>query len=1204
MSTRNAVNFTGGGNAGFQLGINHGNITNNNCDTADSDCLKALRLTDPRDDKRRIRDTKGGLLLDSSRWILEHPDFRQWRTDDQSRLLWIKGDPGKGKTMLMIGITEELERERELEQCNQPEQPTSPVTLLAYFFCQGTDSNLNNSTAVLRGLIFHLAIQHQSLTKHLRKEYNHSGSKLFEGPNAFFALSRILGNMLRDPSVGRAYVFIDALDECDTELEQLLNLIVEYASAFSTKWIVSSRNIPEIEELLEPANEKVRLSLELNHKSIAAAVRVYIDHEVAELTRLKSYDPDTEHNITESLRTKADDTFLWVALVCQNLRKVPQWRALETLEKFPSGLHPLYRRMMEQIKKEHPKDLDLFYQILAAIALVYRPVTLIELGTLIKFPSGMFKTAEGLEDIIKRCGSFLTVRSGRVYIIHLSAKDYLEDRETATLYPHGRSEIHRGIFMQSLHTMSNVLHRDMYRLRMPSCSVNDTKTPEPDPLATVRYSCIYWVDHLNDASRQTKLFDVEPTNTFLKNHSLHWIEALSLLRSLGTGIVAAAKILSLAEVNIGDEGGPSQQRSKLAELAYDIWRFLRQFKTGLEAYPLQVHALAIIFSPTHSLIKQISHDGEASWLSTRPLMQTYWSACLQTLEGHEADIVSMVSSADGKQVASVDLHGEIRVWDLATGECVKILEYIQFHKATLPMTFSPDGRWLASGYGDGTVGIWDLATSACFKMLGSHGDNVESVAFCHDAKQLVSVSGDAMLKIWDTTTRECIQTQRGGGSPIKQIVISPNGKWLMSLSESLDTIRVWDVATGRDGRVLSCPGNFSVSSMAFSPVNKQAAVGFRNGIVGVWDVIPGRFRQILELTHYSVTSVDFSLNGKKVAAVDCDAVRLSDATADGCLQRFKIDVDGVNSVIFSPDMDQMVTGCEDGEIRVWDMTMGRRLHTLGRSTEEVPIPGHDNVVVSIAISPDGSRVASGSEHGTVLTWATDRGLHCFGGHLRIDQDTSGCGWVCELKFSPDSKQFLSIHEIGLVRLWDATTGRCLHTLDRQGEGTIYSIVVAFSPDSKQVMSVSRNGILRAWDTATGRCLHMHNCGDYYSPHSATFSPDGKLVALNFGLRVQIWDTAPCSHRQTLKGAGCNGLDYRSKVCSMNFSLDNKRIVTAHPDFNVRIWDITNGMCLRTLHSNLDNEHSSVSSPDGVFCVPAPISSIRLTSSFAETGLLQ
>ncbi|KAH7112761.1 hypothetical protein B0J13DRAFT_488823, partial [Dactylonectria estremocensis] len=77
-------------------------------DDKDKQCLKDLRETDPRDDKTRIQETKGGLLRDSYRWILNHGDFQQWRHNSQGQLLWIKGDPGKGKTMLLCGIIDEL----------------------------------------------------------------------------------------------------------------------------------------------------------------------------------------------------------------------------------------------------------------------------------------------------------------------------------------------------------------------------------------------------------------------------------------------------------------------------------------------------------------------------------------------------------------------------------------------------------------------------------------------------------------------------------------------------------------------------------------------------------------------------------------------------------------------------------------------------------------------------------------------------------------------------------------------------------------------------------------------------------------------------------------------------------------------------------------------------------------------------------------
>ncbi|KAM0473872.1 hypothetical protein ACHAPX_007920 [Trichoderma viride] len=169
-------------------------------DKESSDCLKDLHQTDPRDDKTRIQRTKGNLLKDSYRWALDHNDFKQWRDNPQYRLLWIKGDPGKGKTMLLCGIIDEIE---------------SSITMhcLSYFFCQATEVRLRNATAVLRGLIYMIVIQRPLLISHVREKYDSSGKKLFNDGNAWEALSKILMAILKDPRLNDAILVIDALDE-------------------------------------------------------------------------------------------------------------------------------------------------------------------------------------------------------------------------------------------------------------------------------------------------------------------------------------------------------------------------------------------------------------------------------------------------------------------------------------------------------------------------------------------------------------------------------------------------------------------------------------------------------------------------------------------------------------------------------------------------------------------------------------------------------------------------------------------------------------------------------------------------------------------------------------------------------------------------------------------------------------------------------
>jgi hypothetical protein len=333
------------------------------------------------------------LLADSYRWILENFCFQQWRYDKQSRLLWIKGDPGKGKTMLLCGIVDELNK------------PTVGTALLSYFFCQATDLRINKATAVLRGLIYMLIGQQPSLISYVRAKYDQAGKMLFEDANTWVALSEILTNILHDSTLQSTYLIIDALDECEKNRPELLAFIAQNSSVSSrVKWIVSSRNWPDIEEQINTANQKMKFSLELNEKSISMAVNTYIEWKIKQLVNQKGYNINTQDAVQRHLLLNANNTFLWVALVCQQLAdpNVRRHHMLAKLDAFPPGLNDLYGRMMGQIRDS--EDAKLCKRILAVVLVVYRPVTLDELESFVDMPTGA-----SLTEIIELCGSFLTL---------------------------------------------------------------------------------------------------------------------------------------------------------------------------------------------------------------------------------------------------------------------------------------------------------------------------------------------------------------------------------------------------------------------------------------------------------------------------------------------------------------------------------------------------------------------------------------------------------------------------------------------------------------------------------------------------------------------------------------------------------------------------------------------------------------------------
>jgi NACHT domain len=300
-------------------------------------------------------------------------------------------------------------------------------------------------------------------------------------------LDEVFSDVLQDPSLKSAYIIVDALDECVTDLPKLLNFIAQKSTLSRVKWIVSSRNWPEIEEWLETVGQK--LSLELNADSVSTAIRFFIEHKVHQLAKQKSYKAEARDAVFRYLSSNADITFLWVALVCQNLEQTPRSRAVARLTAFPPGLDSLYGRMVDQIRSSD--DAVLYKQILATTAVVYRPLTLHELASVAETLEDFSDSLDSLQEIVCLCGSLLTVREDTVYFVHQPAKDYLLKRAFAKIFPTGQEEVHHSIFSKIIQVMLKTLRRDFYCLQSPGFPIEKVKQLDLDPLAASRHSCVY-----------------------------------------------------------------------------------------------------------------------------------------------------------------------------------------------------------------------------------------------------------------------------------------------------------------------------------------------------------------------------------------------------------------------------------------------------------------------------------------------------------------------------------------------------------------------------------------------------------------------------------------------------------------------------------------------------------------------------------------
>jgi hypothetical protein len=394
--------------------------------------------------------------------------------------------------MILCGIIDKLQQESK----NGMSHGWKPI----YFFCQANDNQFNNATSLVRGLLESLFDEHRKL----RDKMNRTDISYHLDLNSFDMLRNTLMKALEDPDLPGLYLIVDALDECQHELQDLKKLLqliadVSNLSSVRIKVLVSSRPSEIIENELNPLQQKIVLSLESDQSSISESVQLYILHKVKELADKKRYDEALRHVVQQHLESNAQGTFLWVALVCKALEGIDVLarHTLQILEaKFPAGLENFYAKMMEDLNKSR-EDADVCKQILAIACVVYRPINWDEMVSLLGQPD-----LQGAKSIIASCGSFLTMQKQKdtevISFVHQSAKEFLLENTIARrqILPFDVDHQHYRIFSISLQNLSRTLERDMYKLKEPGFHKSLVSPPKPDPLTEVRYSCVYWADHL------------------------------------------------------------------------------------------------------------------------------------------------------------------------------------------------------------------------------------------------------------------------------------------------------------------------------------------------------------------------------------------------------------------------------------------------------------------------------------------------------------------------------------------------------------------------------------------------------------------------------------------------------------------------------------------------------------------------------------
>ncbi|KAI1758442.1 WD40-repeat-containing domain protein [Xylaria castorea] len=1169
-------------------------------DSKNGKCLKDLFVVDPRNNMRTIMQNKEDLLADVYKWIFhsdEYAAFTDWGDKaspfPECRLLWITGSAGTGKTMLLMGIIEELQR-----------QFSSLTPRLSYFFCQATKTNLDNATNALRSLIWLLLFQQPRLIKHIQPDHDQVGRALFENEDAFNALDSIFENMLKDPCLSPVYFIIDALDECDKGLALLLRLISKsFTLSDRVKWLVSSR--PEVltqqdiqQEIHQLESPRVsRFLVELDRERLKGPVNVYIDYKLSALKGLRGYNDEVLANISTEVRQRANNIFLWVALVFKELSHVRGWDAVKTIQHMPRGLPGLYDRIMEKIEglsgERHCKN------VLVAVSLAFRPLSFPELAVIADLPAG----DDVPQTVVEECGSLLVITAEAVSLIHQSAKDYLDENHEFKLRLGGVTRSHMDICNRSIDAMS-ALKENIYGKDL-GFYPNGMKIPDPDPLALVRYACFFWVDHLSfsppDVDRYYRI------HSFLRSHFLHWLEALSLMGNSSQCFRMMDKLETI-----------SSSQSELYSLIHDAKRFMVQNAFVIEFAPIQLYSSAILFSPQASRIRNLfrqsvggvnilsgldsnwgrnlhafnrnhrdaifSTDGkslilsstQASGIPPRSSIQVRNAMTGQVermLEGHSNRISTIALSRNGNMLASGSHDKTIRIWDMITGRTESILE--GHAAAVLTVMFSPCGNFLVSGTQEDSerLWLWDVASGEIKHRF--EVPEVEAVLFSSSGEKLVVGSNDGTTWIWDFPS---CQNRRSYPGYLDYdelcLAMSPNGSKLASRADK-KTIQIWDVATWEPEHLLKGHSD-RVTIVLFSPGNKLLS-GSWDCTIRVWNATTGHVEHILTIDK-GVFGMALSLDGSRLASYSRSlngAVQLWNTTTweNECKLPIVYGLP-IASIAFSPDGQKLVSN-SSGSVYVWDIAPG---------LAEYAFEGHCGRITVLVFSPDGSELISGSDDATIRIWNVTTG--------RTEMILPHSGGVTTAAFSPDGSTLASAtNDAGKIYIWDIATGQIKHTLTGYNRESnrfewVWVPYISFSPDGRKVAftrqtigigSTSGTGSTYLLDLTTGQLMVLHrdsrvDVAAVTAVAAVVFSPDGESAASAAAYNsIRLWNTTTGQEKGLLKG-------HNSEVITLAFSPDGRKLASASYDGTTRIWEVATGRIESTFDCSLMS--SLLFSPDG------------------------
>jgi WD40 repeat protein len=593
-----------------------------------------------------------------------------------------------------------------------------------------------------------------------------------------------------------------------------------------------------------------------------------------------------------------------------------------------------------------------------------------------------------------------------------------------------------------------------------------------------------------------------------------------------------------------------------------IWNVAKGFYSqNLHGYTEEVTAVCASPDGKYAITGSVDRSIKLWLISEEKYLRVY--------NGHRDEITSLSISKDGTQLLSGSKDCTVRLWDIDTTR--NIGTFRSHTDAVNSVCLNPKGRFALSGSSDHKVIFWDTKAGAIIRTLKDHTDAVLAVALSHDGRFAISGGRDCMLKVWDLLTGRCIRTFDDNNSEISTLSFSHDGIYAFAgCADGL--IRQWNVSCHK--KVYEAPkmltpvvrsetvleaetavraglkhcdaalkkGNLQSALNHLRDARAQHGFNRRLEVMTVWtSLYPkmkiksflGAWKSIVFVGHEKeVRDVCISKDSKvMLTGADDNNIKLWDVSSGECLKTIRGHKGSVTTLSMRDNGNTAVSGGLDNAIKIWDIK-NRRI--------QFALPTHNEPIVAVSLSQDGQYAASVGSDKMLRLWDAEGGkfIKAYDGH----DNTINC-----VSFSADGQYIVSGDIDNKIILWKNSKDGSSDPLSKFTEHTALITSVKFSADGKYILSGSADNSIKLWEITSGKCIKTF-IGHKSPITSVSISSDGRfIISGSHDNTARLWDVSTGDCIKAFFG-------HNSTVQSVCISYDSRYIVTACGNV-VNLWTI-------------------------------------------------